>query len=286
MLNKTCQTFSELAESACMSSASKTLDLLDYFTVDRPEIGLTRLCRLAGRDKATTYRHLQSLEGAGFVEQNPLTKSYRLGPRLLQLAQTREVTVPRGAGVEAPLNALADATGETSHVTILSGQTLFKLRAVESPRHSIRVIMDVDTFPLHATSSGHSALAFGAANLFDAATQSMTAFTANTVTTVDALRSSVEVTRATGFARATGSFEDDVHSLAAPLFDQTGLFAGTVSTASVASRFTPALEQIIKTHLIIASRAITRNWGGTVPASVEAAWAASLAQPLELEPST
>ncbi|WP_420012340.1 IclR family transcriptional regulator [Tateyamaria sp.] len=269
-----------------MSSASKTLDLLTYFTVDRPEIGLTRLCRLAGRDKATTYRHLQSLEGAGFVEQNPLTKNYRLGPRLLQLAQIREVTVPRSAGVEAPLNVLADATGETSHVSVLSGQTLYTLEAVESPRHSIRVIMDVDTFPLHATSSGHCALAFGPPALMDVAAGSLTAFTETTVTDPQDLRTRVEVTRSSGFARSTGSFEDDVYSLGVPLFDQTGLFAGAVSTASVASRFTPELEQIIKSHLIIAARAITRNWGGTVPASVEAAWAATLAQPQELEPST
>mmetsp|Transcript_7076 Transcript_7076/g.11496 ORF Transcript_7076/g.11496 Transcript_7076/m.11496 type:complete len:270 (-) Transcript_7076:1291-2100(-) len=268
-----------------MSSAAKTLHLLDYFTAERPEIGLTQMCRLAGRDKSTTYRHLQSLEGAGFVEQNPMTKNYRLGPKLLQLAQTREITVPRSAGVDGPLHDLADATGETSHVTVLSGQTLYKLRAVESPRHSIRVIMDVDTFPLHATSSGHCALAFSAAELFDLAVQNMIAFTAATVTSANQLRARIEATQATGFARATGSFEDDVHSLAAPLFDQTGLFAGAVSTASVASRFTPDLERTIKKNLITASRAITRNWGGAVPASVEAAWADALAEPKDLEHS-
>ena len=116
MLNNLCQTFFELEWKGLieMSSATKTLELLAYFSTARPEIGLSQLYKLAQRDKATTYRHLQALEETGFVEQNPMTKQYRLGPAILQLAQTREATVPRKAGVEAPLFDLANATGETS----------------------------------------------------------------------------------------------------------------------------------------------------------------------------
>ena len=55
-----------------MSSASKALELLSHFNTTRPEIGLSDMCRLAGRDKATTYRHLQVLEAAGFVEEHVL----------------------------------------------------------------------------------------------------------------------------------------------------------------------------------------------------------------------
>ena len=51
----------------------------------QPELGLSKLCRLANRDKATTYRHLKVLEDAGFLEQSPLSKQYRLGPALLIL---------------------------------------------------------------------------------------------------------------------------------------------------------------------------------------------------------
>jgi len=65
---------------------------------------------MAKRDKATTYRHLQALEETGLIEQNPMTKRYRLGPAILQLAQTREATVPRKLGVQVPLFELANAT--------------------------------------------------------------------------------------------------------------------------------------------------------------------------------
>ena len=275
MLNNLCQTFFEFRWKGPLdlSSTAKTLELLAYFSTTRPEIGLSQLCKLAKRDKATTHRHLQALEKTGFVEKNPITKQYRLGPAVLQLAQTREATVPRKAGVQAPLFDLADATGETSHVTVLSGTTVYELMSCDSPKHGTRAIIDIQTFPLHATASGLCALAFGPEALIDVALNELQPFTRTTATTSEDLQAMVEAIRNTGFGRADRSFEDDVQGLSAPIFDQTGHFAGAVSVASVAARFTPDMERIIKTQLVITARQISNNWGGTVPAQIEAIWA-------------
>lgn len=260
-----------------MSSASKALELLSHFNTTRPEIGLSDMCRLAGRDKATTYRHLQVLEAAGFVEQNLKTRHYRLGPTLLQLGRMREATVPREAGARASVNQLADQTGETAHVSVLSGVTLFALMSCESPKHSTRAVIDIATFPLHATASGFCALAFGPPDLFEAACETLDPFTEKTPTTPEALRAIIDDIRATGFGLSDGRFEAEINSLSAPLFDQTGGFCGAVSVASVAARYNGDLEATIKTELIRASRTITKNWGGTVPAEIERAWSSATA---------
>jgi len=275
LLNNLCQTFFKFRWKGPLdlSSAAKTLELMAYFSTTRPEIGLSQLCKLAKRDKATTHRHLQALEKNGFVEKNPITKQYRLGPAVLQLAQTREATVPRKAGVQAPLFDLADATGETSHVTVLSGTTVYELMSCDSPKHGTRAIIDIQTFPLHATASGLCALAFGPEALIDVALNELQPFTRTTATTSEDLHAMVEAIRNTGFGRADRSFEDDVQGLSAPIFDQTGHFAGAVSVASVAARFTPDMERIIKTQLVITARQISNNWGGTIPAQIEAIWA-------------
>lgn len=266
-----------------MSSAVKTIALLSHFSPTRPEIGLSELCRLAGRDKASTHRYLQALEETGFVEQNPMTRCYRLGPVVLQLARTRELTVPRKAGAETVISWLADVTGETTHVSVLSGTTLYPLASCESYKHSTRVIIDIQTFPLHATASGICALAFGPAELLATASKQMQVFTAVTPTTAKALASAVHSARDTGFGRSDRWYEDDVCSLSAPIFDQTGQFAGAVSVASVITRFTAELERSIRQHLIEASRDISRNWGGAIPEAVEAAWAKSFLQPRTVE---
>ena len=269
-----------------MSSTTKTLALLAHFTPALPEIGLTQLCRLANRDKATTYRHLQTLEEAGFVEQNPTTKRYRLGPIVLQLAQTREVTVPRKAGAEPALLALSTATSETAHVSILSGTTLYALASCESPKHSTRAIIDLRTLPLHATASGLCTLAFGPPALMDAALANMESFTANTAQTSEELHHNVQSARDTGFGRSNRCLEDEIYGLSVPIFDQTGQLAGAVSVASVATRFTPESEYCIQRNLILASRQITYNWGGRVPTNIEAIWANSLNHSHTLEFAT
>ncbi|WP_461427879.1 IclR family transcriptional regulator [Gymnodinialimonas sp.] len=265
-----------------MSSATKTLELLAYFTTARPEIGLSAMCRLAGRDKATTYRHLQALEEVGFVEQNPASKMYRLGPAVLQLAQTREATVPRKAAAEAALTRLAEATGETSHVTVLSGGTIYALASCESHGHATRVIIDVSVFPLHATASGHCALAFGPTELMDQVTDDLEVFTPNTPRSAAQVAGAVAAVRETGFAHSDRHYGEDTYSISAPIFDQTGLFAGAVSVACVATRVTPELTTRVQQNLMTAARDITRNWGGTLPHIVEAAWARTLSDTLEI----
>ena len=255
-----------------MSSTAKALTLLSYFSTARPEISLSQLYRLAKRDKATTYRYLQALESVGFIEQNPYTKHYRLGPALMHLSQVREATVPRKDGAKAPLKALAEATGETAHVTVLSGTKLYGLCACESPHHSIRAVIDLNIFPLHATASGLCALAFGQPNLLETALLTPESFTAKTPTTRDELIVLVDETRETGFGRAEKSYEDEIQGVAAPIFDHSGNLAGAVAVACVASRFTPDLEQTIKSELIIAASNITRNWGGVIPTKIEEAW--------------
>ena len=258
-----------------MSSATKTLELLNYFTPSRAEIGLSELCRLAKRDKGTTHRHLQDLEKSGFVEQNPRTREYRLGPAVLQLAQTREATVPRKAGAEFALRRLANASGETTHVSVLSGAVLHTLDSYEPPQHSIRVIIDVSRFPLHATASGLSVLAFGQPELVDAACENLKHFTNRTASSRVELEDEIAIARECGFGHADRTFEDEVYSVAIPLFDQTGHVAGAISVASVASRITEDAELRIRGKLIEAGREITRNWGGTIPAELEACWAST-----------
>lgn len=264
-----------------MSSVTKTLELLAYFSVTQPEIGLSQLCRLAKRDKATTHRHLQALEEAGFVEQNPATRQYRLGPLVLHLARVREATVPREAGAKQALTDLAQATGETTHVSVLSGVAVYPLVSVESDRNSTRVIIDIQKSPLHATASGLCALAFGPTDLMKVAATRLDPFTAYTATRIDQLEDAVKQARETGIARTHRTFEADVSSLAAPIFDASGGLAGAVSVACVATRLTPDLDRLIPGHLVDAARSITRNWGGRVPDAVEASWSLTLSSALE-----
>ncbi|MGI9295824.1 MAG: IclR family transcriptional regulator [Pseudomonadales bacterium] len=255
-----------------MSVVTKALNLLEHFSISRPEIGLSELCRMAKHDKTTTYRYLQALEKAGFVEKNPITRAYRIGPAVLHLAQMRELTMPRKDVANASLTTLAEQTGETAHISVLSGTELHLLSFRESGRHSTRAIIDLHILPLHATASGICAITYGPAELTDIALGNLREFTPNTASTKQALMLEVDICRQTGFGHTDRGLEEDIFGISAPMFDQFGALIGTVAVASVASRLTNESERNIKNQLMIASREITRNWGGVTPAAIEQCW--------------
>lgn len=256
-----------------MSTIEKAVQLLNFFDARRAEIGLSEFQKFAGRDKATTYRHLSALMAVGLLEQNPATRRYRIGPAVLRLAHLREASMPRRAGARDALAALAAATGETAHASIIEGATLAALDHVEATAHSTRVVISDDILPLHATGSGLAVLAFAGPDLLAAAKGNLRRFTDRTAGGDADLDAAVARARATGFGVSDQGFETGVHGIGAPIFDDRGTVAGAIAVATPVGRMTPALQRIIRHALIIAARAATESWGGVIPPELERTWA-------------
>lgn len=259
-----------------MSTVIKAVDLLNLFSAERAEIRLAEFQRLTGRDKTTTYRHLSALESTGLLEQDEITRAYRIGPAVLRYSHIREVTVPRRAGVRLVLPGLADITGETAHASILQGNTLVTLADHTSGRHSARVIMDNAILPFHATASGLAVLAYAGKTLKQHAFDQVEAFTDQTVVDPVEIESLLQRVRATGFSEIENSFEKGVIGIAVPLFDSSRSVAGSLAVASVASRVDGALVQLIKRELVKAARSISTSWSGVIPTQLDSVWSSTL----------
>ncbi|MEX2520019.1 MAG: helix-turn-helix domain-containing protein [Paracoccaceae bacterium] len=137
-----------------MKTVDKAMALLGQFTAARGEMGLTEISRLSGLDKAATRRILVALGGHGYVEQNPESRKYRLGPGFLTLAHVREATAPIGRVAAEAAAALTGATAETAHVSI-PGPAGMIPAACKLPNRATVINLDPgQTLPLHATASG------------------------------------------------------------------------------------------------------------------------------------
>lgn len=259
-----------------MSTVSKAIDLLNWFSAERAQIGLAEFQRLTGRDKATTYRYLCALEESGFLEQDATTRAYTIGPAVLRLAHIREVTVPRRAGVRRVLPQLAEATGELAHVSILQGNSLMTLTDHSSTRYSARVVLSEPELPLHATGSGHAVLAYCEPSLRDATFKKLKRYTEFTETNQKELDQRLQAVRDTGFGIGNESYEEGVYGIGVPLFDSSTHVAGALAVASVATRVDDEKIDTIKCELISAARQITHSWGGEVPEVLDILWTNTL----------
>jgi len=260
--------------------------LLDFFTLQRPEIGLSDLSRLSAMNKATVFRLVSELQAHGFLEQSH-TRSYRLGPATLRLASVREATQPMRAVAMDVLRDLAAATDETAHVSHLQGNRLVTLAYAYAPTHGTAVRMeDAEFIPFHATSTGHAVLAF-ADPAFTARILAtpLPAITPDTITDPATIRSRLKQIRATGMAEVIGGLEPDVHSLATPLFDASATCIGAVAVAAPTSRMNDNLRNQIANALHNAAHRIVMRWGGQMPKELYDFWAADLG-PLTAERTT
>jgi DNA-binding IclR family transcriptional regulator len=242
-----------------VGTVAKALQLLDLFTTARPSIGLSDLARLAGVNKATCFRLMAELQGAGLVEQAGAAREYRLGPAVLGLAARREAHVPTRDAALPALHRLAALTGETAHLSYRVGGDLRTLAFAYGAQHGVRVMMDdADLLPWTRTASGLVVLA----HLAEADRPAILGDNARATLTL------LETVRGTGLATAEGTFEAEVVGIAAPLFGPDGPCVGAVAVAAPAARATPAARAAITAALRQTATEITHLWGGTPPRTI------------------
>lgn len=224
-----------------MSTVGKAISLLELFSVDEPELGLTEIARRSGYDKATTRRLLVSLTQHGFVEQDSGTRSYRLGAGLTRLARIREARFPLIQTALPFIRDLASRTVETVHLSEASNGSLLTVH-VEHPARANRVNVNVGEYlPLHSTASGIAFLTHAREPVLETALAApLTPFTPRTVTDPAALVSLIEAARKRGFSIADQGYEEGVISVAAAILGTDGYCIGTLAIAAPVVRTSKA----------------------------------------------
>lgn len=257
-----------------MQTVDKAMHLLNMFTVQQPEIGLSELARMSGFDKAATRRFLVALMNHQFIEQNPTTRDYRLGVGFLKLSKIREATVPLESIVLPSLARLRDKIGETAHGNLLINDRLSAI-GVNFPNRGNRAHVEVgENLPLHATAAGIVFLAYAdpkwveewMRNLPDTLSTHADA----TVTDLEQLKAILAGTRDRGIAEGKDTYCHEVTGFAVPYFSADGLPLGTIAIAVPNSRLTDGLNKDIKRALIEETLNITASLGGQFPSKFQA----------------
>src|ERR1700754_97859 len=71
-----------------IQSVAHALDVIEQFSGETDELGVTDLSKRLKLHKNNVFRILATLESRGYIEQNRSTENYRLGTRCLQLGQS------------------------------------------------------------------------------------------------------------------------------------------------------------------------------------------------------
>lgn len=148
--------------STQVHSVVKAFGLLETITSGAAAgLSLSELSKRNDLHPSTAHRLIQTLVAIGYVRQDPATRRYLPGPRVLALGQAapphRHDGLNRAA---APvLRRLAEQVGETVNLYVLDGGEVVHLAQSEGPS-AIRMFTEVGTrLPAYCTASGKVLLA-------------------------------------------------------------------------------------------------------------------------------
>ena len=206
------------------------LRLLECFAKEE-ELGITELSEAIGVGKTATSRLVSSLEGFGYLRQNPATKKYRLGMKLVYLGSLVQDRQEMVRMVEPYLRLLGREFQISAHLAVQErGGALILNKVSMGPM----VYMDSRvgaTLPLHASATGKCLLAFGGEKAFEAfiANGELSQYTDFTITDPARLMEEIRCVRESGYAMDNEESNIGLSCVGVPLLDARGGLVAALS---------------------------------------------------------
>jgi DNA-binding IclR family transcriptional regulator len=257
-----CRTMAEDPERSAsrpVASVARALALLDELGANPDGLGVNELARRIGVNASTASRLLATLERGGIVERAPGGSPYRLGLRLVALADgvlarldVREVARPR-------LRALVAATGETATLSVPGAFEAITVDFVPASSSVVSVARLGRPSVGHATAAGKVVLAFGRDG---ASASDLVRFTERTIVDARALAAEIDAVRERGWAEDAGEREPDLNALAAPVFGRGGDLHAVLGLQGPAARLTAERRAVVLPALLETAGDLSRALGG------------------------
>jgi IclR family pca regulon transcriptional regulator len=226
----------------------KGLSILGLFDKDHSRRTLSEIARLAGINKTSTYRLVNTLVLLGFLSKNPRSKALRLGPKALLFGHT----IIQGYELLHMVKPLIDEVHRLCNVTIdstlVDGQTLLALYRREASS-TLFFRQPLASEDLHARATGKAVLSRMDQGELETylAKAPYKKFTPNTIDQADVLLQQIEEARNRGYSINNEEYFQGLICIGAPLINfQTNKVTGAISFDLPASEYTT--ESLISTY--------------------------------------
>ena len=225
-------------EARVGQSVRRAMALLRLVATGQEEgVRLTDLVAMSGLSRPTVHRLLRVLMDETAVEQDALTRRYRVGDELSLLGLARRDRFPVRAIAEPYLVALAAEVGDTVFLSMRHGADSVCI-ARHLGSHSIQVLsIDVGVRrPLGASVSGIVLLAGAPPEEAQALTRSNASRLALCQRSVKEVLRAVQAARDAGHVHAPQGVMPGTSAVAVPVTDERGRVLAAISIAALADR--------------------------------------------------
>lgn len=243
-----------------MQTLHKVMRILELFSRDYPELGVTEVSKALGYPKSTTSELMAGLTEEGLLRRTDGGR-YRLGWRLFELNQVLLDTTEFRTGARRIMEEMVAEYKETMHLAVLDGIHAVIIEKLQpSPAVKILASRIGARNPAHCTSVGKSLLAWSDWEKVSAAfaegfeNHTMPVFTSNTITSLEELEEDLQAVRERGYSYDLEETSLGLSCVAAPIRDSSGEVIAAISISSPTFRFEEEWENYAHAVLAAASR--------------------------------
>lgn len=244
---------------AKVKSLYKAIQLLNCFTTQEPELGVTELSVKLGIYKSSVHNIVSTYEQCGMLAKNQRTGKYHLGLRILELSHVllhnhdlRQVAYPY-------MKDLAAQTGETCHLACcLDKQVLYVDTVLPDESMLVRSITGLKA-PMYCTGIGKALLAYMPDDFIrEVMDMGYERFTQNTIMDDEALLDELSYTRERGYSIDHMEHEYGVKCIGAPIFNRSGTPVAAISITGPSLRFAEEALPALGMEVLAAARKIEK----------------------------
>jgi len=248
-----------------VQTIERASSILDILGQSPQGISIRELSSKIKLPKGTIHRLLSSLSYFGYVRQDPKTRNYLLGFKLVELGNLLLNQLDLRKEAEPFLKDLAERTKETVHMVLLDRNEVVYIDKVETDQHTsgLRMASRVGLRnPAHSSAVGKVLLAHFSEEELNNFTKEkgLLKRTENTITDPGRLREHLSIVRAQGYAIDDEENEKGIRCVAAPIYNEVGKPVAAMSISGPAFRITKKViqeslkKEVMETALKISQR--------------------------------
>lgn len=211
--------------------------ILGAFGPRNTPLGVADVSKAVGIGRSKAHRLLDTLRFLGFVEQDQVSRKYRLGLRIFELAAAAASRFDLGPAAKQALQELVWTTGETVNVGVLQGADVLYVDSVRG-FGPLRLEVDLGTrAPATCLALGKAILAYETTDRVDRVlSRPLPAMTRNSITDPGRLREELNRARELGYALDDEESFPGIRCVAVPVFDYAGAPIAAIAISGPAAR--------------------------------------------------
>lgn len=242
-------------EDIKVKSLYKALRILECFTVETPELGITELSEKLGLYKSNIHNILSTFLKMGYIEKNPNNGKYRLGVHILTLGQAVKANIGFRETIFPYMQKLSNELNEVVYLGIPSGREVVYLEAsypAQSNHFTIRPMLGIKA-PMYCTGIGKAMMAYLPEEVIrEYISDGLHRFTDNTLTDKEALVRELKLTKQRGYSIDNMEHELGIKCVGMPIFNRSGEVVAALSVSGPSLRVETRIEeiaQVLREHI-------------------------------------